>query len=71
MVQLINNNMKKLKKDVLSYGMVSVGLGVGTAVVSGMGGSTAGLSTISGFMPIVSTAVMGKHVQRKLKKMGY
>jgi hypothetical protein len=71
MVQLVNNNMKKLKKDVYGFGKVAIGLGVGTAVVGGMGGSTAGLSTISGFMPIVGTAVMGKHVQRKLKKMGY
>jgi hypothetical protein len=63
--------MKKIKKDVYGFGKVAIGLGVGTAVVGGMGGSTAGLSTMAGFMPVVATATMGKHVKRKLKKMGY
>jgi hypothetical protein len=63
--------VKKMAKDMLGFGAVTAGLGVTTAAVARMGGSTAGLSTMSGFMPIVGTVIMGKHVLRQTKKLKY
>lgn len=68
--------MKKLKKDVLNFGKTSVGFGISTAVgasATSLAPAAApimtGFSTAAGFMPIVSTAMMGKHVIRLTKKI--
>ena len=61
--------MKKLKKDVYGFTGASLTMGLGTAVVAKAGGSTAGMSTMSSMMPIVSTLTMGKHALRMTKKL--
>lgn len=61
--------MKKAKKDIRKFTQASIGLGVGAGVVAGVGSKAgisvgAGLSTTGRFMPIVGTAMMGKHTLR-------
>lgn len=55
-------------KDVTGLTITSVGLGAGTLAVGAMGGSTAGLSAVSGMMPVASTTIMAGHIIRKTKK---
>lgn len=65
----VRKMVKKLAKDTLGLVGVNVGIGVATAVVAGVGGSAVGLATMGGMMPIVGTAVMGKHAIRMVRKM--
>lgn len=59
-----------LSSDVADLVGANVALGIGGAVVGGLGGSTAGISSAAGMMPVVGTAMMGKHVLRGVSKMG-
>jgi len=61
--------VKKLAKATLGLVGVNVGVGVGTAIVAGAGGSTAGLAAVGGMMPIVGTTVMGYHAVRMVRKI--
>ena len=56
--------MRKVKKDVVELVKVGALVGVGSTMVSKVSGSTMGLSTVSGFLPVVGTAVMGGHIIR-------
>ena len=53
---------KKLVKDAGAFVGFGVGLGVGSSVVGAAGGSAAPLATMSKFMPMAATAVMGGHL---------
>ena len=61
--------VKKLAKATLGLVGVNVGVGVGTAVEAGAGGSTAGLAAVGGMMPVVGTAVIGYHTVRLVRKI--
>lgn len=61
--------MKKLRKDIGSLVRANIGIGLGTAVVGGMGGNVSGLSSMAGMMPIVGTTVMTKHTMRMTSKL--
>jgi len=66
--------MKKknnLTNDIVDFTKGSVTLGMGTAIVGGAGGNTAGLSSVAGFMPVVGTIVGAKHAVKGLKKIKY
>lgn len=63
--------VKKLKKQIVPFIAAGVGLGVGSAVITKIGGSTAagstqGLQTVSSFAPVVGTALGAGAVVRSL-----
>lgn len=58
-----------MKKKVADFVASSVLLGAGTMAVDKMGGSTAGLSAMSGMMPAVGTAMGAGMVMDQMKKL--
>ena len=62
--------MSSMEKDVMGFGRSSVVLGVTGAITSGLGGTgSAGVNAAAGMMPMVGTAMMGKHVIKQVKKI--
>jgi hypothetical protein len=61
--------LKKLKKDVLGHVKIGAVSGVGAMAVGAVGGSTAGLTTFSGFMPTVASVQGASGVFRQMKKL--
>jgi len=53
---------KDLVRDAGAFVGLGVGLGVGASVVGAAGGSGAAIGKISGYMPVLGTAVMGGHL---------
>ncbi len=60
---------RTLQKKVTSLVGTGVTLGVGTLIVAKAGGSTAPLRTAAGFMPTVTTGVMGFHTIGLIKRL--
>jgi len=61
--------MKKMKKDAEELITTGAVLGLGSNVISKVGGSTAGVAAYSGFMPMIATAKGAETALKSLKKM--
>ena len=61
--------MKKLRKDIFSMTGTGVALGVGGTVIGKAGGSSAGITAVSGFMPAIGAISGSSAVFRQLKKL--
>jgi len=61
--------MKKLKKDVVGVTKIGVVSGVGAIGIGAVGGSAAGLTTLSGMMPTATTAMGAGAVMRQMHKL--
>ena len=60
---------KKVAKDITDLVSANVGVGIGTGVVAGAGGNTAGLAPVGRLMPAVGIGVMGKNVLRLTRNL--
>ena len=66
-----------LFKDMKGFALGTAGMGIGVGVAgaaasqSGVPGLTSGLSTMTGFMPVIGTAVGGKTALKAVKKLKY
>ncbi len=61
--------VRRLTKKAKKIAQAGIGLGIGTAVVAGVErtsgvsvGGAAGLRTVSGFLPVAATAIVGRGV---------
>ena len=61
--------MKKLKKDVIGVTKIGVVSGIGATGITAVGGSAAGLTTLSGMMPTVTTVMGSGAVMRQVRKL--
>lgn len=61
--------MKQLKKDVITNVNIGMLSGVGAIGIGAVGGSAAGLTTLSGMMPMVTTVQGSGAVMRQMKKL--
>ena len=61
--------MKKIKKDIKGLMGAGLGLGIGSAAVVKVGGSTVGLEAASGHMPLISNISMAGHSIRMLSNI--
>ena len=61
--------MKKLKKDVTSHVKIGMLSSVGAIGIGAVGGSTSGLTTMSGFMPTMASVQGAGGVMRQMKKL--
>ena len=61
--------MKKLKKQVGQYVGAGVMIGAGSAVLGGMGASTAGMATMGGMMSPIGATIGGTAAIRMVRKL--
>ena len=62
--------MKKYIRTAKGTALTAMTTGVGAAVIGGMGGSTAGLNTMSAMMPAAIGAEMGGNIIGSFAKLG-
>lgn len=61
--------MKQLKKDVITNVNIGMLSGAGAIGIGAVGGSAAGLTTLSGMMPTVTTVQGSGAVMRQMHKL--
>ena len=61
--------MKKLKKDVTGHIKIGMLSGVGAMGIGAVGGSAAGITTLTGFTPTLSTVQGSAALMRQMKKL--